>query len=263
MSTIHSPFSSGLIKSNFSSVLIVFWGFFVWIALGVVDLLSQSCWWENPTLPKSKWATWLYQRHNRSIHMTNGMTVMSLPAASLLQKISATVDRLCQITLNWKLPCKFKKWCKFQITLQQNLTKRVHMKWDLLVTYNSWCVNLWQYRKVPYIMCVIVSEILFSYPFSLFPDYQLLTPASMFFYCPNMKVKKSWMTGLWKQLTIQKGLECCSVCLALILWCFISFPPSFKPTSTLLTWWNCFVYFSKFLSFDTKCSMKKHTGIVK
>jgi len=161
---------------------------------------------------------WLYQRHNQSIHMTNGVTLMSLPA-SLLQKISAAMDRLCQITLNWKLPCNFKKWCKFQVVLQQNLTKRIRMKWDLLVIYNSWCVSLSSNTEiiVLYIMCIIVSEILFSYLFSFFPDYQLLTPASMFFYCLNMKVKKSWMTGSWKQLTIQKGLECCSVCPALIL----------------------------------------------
>jgi hypothetical protein len=38
MSTIHSPFSSWLITSNFSSVLIVFFQFFTWIALGYVDL---------------------------------------------------------------------------------------------------------------------------------------------------------------------------------------------------------------------------------
>lgn len=163
------------------------------------------------------------------------------------------------------MPYKLKKWFKFQVTSQQNLTKRIHMKQDLLVICNSWCVSPSGNTEiiVPYIMCIIVSEILFSYLFSLFPDYQLLTPASMFFYCPNMKVKKSWMTGLWKQLTIQKGLECCSVCPALILKCFILLPPSFKPTSALLAWWNCFVYFSKFLSFDTKCRMKKYTGIVK
>jgi hypothetical protein len=148
--------------------------------------------------------------------------------------------------------------------LQQNLTKRNRMKWDMLVIYNSWNVSLCGNTEiiVPYIMCIIVSEISFSFLFSLFPDYQLLTPASMFFCCLNMKVKKSWMTGSWKQLTIQKGLECCSVCPALILQCFIILPPSLKPTSALLAWRNCFVYFSKFLSFDTKCRMKKYIRIV-
>jgi hypothetical protein len=38
MSTIHSPFSKRLIKSDFSSVLIVFHQFFTWFALGDVDL---------------------------------------------------------------------------------------------------------------------------------------------------------------------------------------------------------------------------------
>jgi hypothetical protein len=39
MSKIRSPFPSHLITSNFSSSLIVFRGFFTWIALGYVDLL--------------------------------------------------------------------------------------------------------------------------------------------------------------------------------------------------------------------------------
>jgi hypothetical protein len=38
MSTIYPSFSSGLITSNFSSVLIVFQGFFTWIALNDVNL---------------------------------------------------------------------------------------------------------------------------------------------------------------------------------------------------------------------------------
>jgi len=44
--------------------------------------------------------------------MTDGMKVTSL-SASLLQKISAAMDRLCQITLNRKLSFKFEKWFKF------------------------------------------------------------------------------------------------------------------------------------------------------
>jgi hypothetical protein len=38
MATIHSPFSSPLIISNFSSLPIVFHRFFTWIALSDVDL---------------------------------------------------------------------------------------------------------------------------------------------------------------------------------------------------------------------------------
>jgi hypothetical protein len=38
MSTICSPFSSWLNVSNFSSVLTVFHGIFIWTALGDVDL---------------------------------------------------------------------------------------------------------------------------------------------------------------------------------------------------------------------------------
>ena len=43
----------------------------------------------------TKWLSWLYHQHNQSIYVTEGVTMMSL-AASLLQKISATTDHLCQ-----------------------------------------------------------------------------------------------------------------------------------------------------------------------
>jgi uncharacterized membrane protein SpoIIM required for sporulation len=38
MSTIHSPFSSWHIESNFSSILFVFHQFFTWFSVGHVDL---------------------------------------------------------------------------------------------------------------------------------------------------------------------------------------------------------------------------------
>jgi hypothetical protein len=44
MSTIHSPFSSQPITSNFSSVLIVSHHFFAGIAIGDVDLRFSLIW---------------------------------------------------------------------------------------------------------------------------------------------------------------------------------------------------------------------------
>ena len=44
--------------------------------------------------------------------MTDGVTVTSL-SASLLQKVCASTDHLCQITLNQKLLRKSEKWSKF------------------------------------------------------------------------------------------------------------------------------------------------------
>jgi hypothetical protein len=40
---------------------------------------------------------------------------------------------LCQITLNWKLSCKLKKWHTFSLRLKQNHAKRNHIKPDLTV----------------------------------------------------------------------------------------------------------------------------------
>ena len=49
-------------------------------------------------------ATLLYQQCNQSMHMTDGMRVMSL-SASLQHKTSPARDCLCQTTLNPKLLC--------------------------------------------------------------------------------------------------------------------------------------------------------------
>jgi len=51
---------------------------------------KSQCGWRN-----NKWFSWLYHQHNQSIYVTEGVTVMSL-AASLLRKISAAIDHLCQ-----------------------------------------------------------------------------------------------------------------------------------------------------------------------
>jgi len=53
----------------------------------------------NDLEEETTWAVWLYHQRNKSIHVTDGVTVMSL-SASLVQKIRAAADRLCQIVLN-------------------------------------------------------------------------------------------------------------------------------------------------------------------
>jgi len=69
---------------------------------------------------------------SQSIRVTAGVTVMLLPS-SALQKIIGATDCLCQIALNQKLFCKFEKWCTFQVTLNENHTKRAGIKGDLPV----------------------------------------------------------------------------------------------------------------------------------
>jgi len=54
----------------------------------------------------------LYHQGNKSIHVTDGVTVISI-SASVLHKISAATDRPCQIALNRKLSLKFENCCKF------------------------------------------------------------------------------------------------------------------------------------------------------
>jgi hypothetical protein len=110
MSKVRSPFPSRLITRNFSSVPIVCRRFFTWIALGDAVLsfsliLVRKA---NAVEEETKWVLCLYHQRNQSIEVTDGMTVTSLPA-SLVQKTTATTDRLCQITLKRKLSRKFEK----------------------------------------------------------------------------------------------------------------------------------------------------------
>jgi hypothetical protein len=54
---------------------------------------------------------------NQSIHVPDGMKVMSL-SASLLQKISAATALQCQIALNLKLLHNLKSGVNFQVELK-------------------------------------------------------------------------------------------------------------------------------------------------
>jgi hypothetical protein len=62
-------------------------------------------------------------RHNHSMHVTDGMTVISL-FASRLWKICVAPDWLCQIAVNPKLLLKFGKWCKFSSNIKAKSHKQ-------------------------------------------------------------------------------------------------------------------------------------------
>jgi hypothetical protein len=123
MSTIRSPFSAYYVYFLFNTHC--FRRFFTWIALGDVDicfcliLLRKAIAVEEET----KWAACWYHERNQSIHVTDGVTMTSL-SGSLLQKISAAMDHLCQIVLNWKWSCKFEKWCKFSSRIKTKSHKK-------------------------------------------------------------------------------------------------------------------------------------------
>jgi len=101
MSTIHSPFSSQLTTANLSSIPIVFCQFFTWIALGGIGLHFSLMWVPTANADEGRvtQATCLYYQCNQSIHMTEGVTVMSLSASHQLKTRVATCH-LCQIALN-------------------------------------------------------------------------------------------------------------------------------------------------------------------
>jgi hypothetical protein len=76
---------------------------------------------------ETKLTAWLYHQRNQSINVTDGVTVTSLPC-NLLQKISATTDRICQIALNRNLSRKFEKWCKFSRRVKAKSRKTKYRK---------------------------------------------------------------------------------------------------------------------------------------
>ena len=82
MSTIRSPFSSRLITSNFYSVDDADLCFSL--------ILVRKA---NAAEKETKRDAWSYHKHNQSIHMTDGVTVISL-STSFLQKISVAMDSL-------------------------------------------------------------------------------------------------------------------------------------------------------------------------
>jgi len=69
--------------------------------------------------------------------VTDGMTMTS-HSASLLQKIRLTVDHLCQITLNQKLSCKFKKLCKFSNCIKAKSRKMIPASTQREMSVEAW-----------------------------------------------------------------------------------------------------------------------------
>jgi hypothetical protein len=137
MSKIHSRFSSQLITSNVSSILIVFRRFSTCIALGDVDLCVSLSF--VPKVDAEGGITrdaCLYHRCNQSIHVTGGMTVMPLSARPQRKTSAATSSmpnhikpkiityHLCQIALNQSLSCKFKSGVNFNAAFKQNCSKK-------------------------------------------------------------------------------------------------------------------------------------------
>jgi len=71
-------------------------------------------------------AAWLYRQHNQSIHMTGGMTVMSLFATPPTLTRTA-MDCVCHTALNWKVL----HICNAKAHYNENYTKRNNIKHDL------------------------------------------------------------------------------------------------------------------------------------
>jgi hypothetical protein len=102
---------------------------FTWITAGDVDLRFS-----REFLRKAKavdeettCASRLYHQRNQSMHMTDGVTVMSLSAAT---------KRLYQILVNQELSCTFEKWRKFSDHVKVKSHKKETAKNDTCLYFN-------------------------------------------------------------------------------------------------------------------------------
>jgi len=118
------PFSSWLITSNFSLILFVFHRFLTFITLGDAYLCFSFIF-----VPKANdakrgitQATYLYHKRNLPVHVTDGMTLLSL-SAGLENKTSVAKFNLCQTEtehyhVNWK------RCVQVPVTLKRNHAKK-------------------------------------------------------------------------------------------------------------------------------------------
>jgi hypothetical protein len=89
--------------------------------------------------------------------MTEGMTVTSLPA-SLVQKISATMDSLCHIALSRKLLFKFEKWCKFSSRVEAKSHKTKSRKMRTTCNWN-WCLEAQRTRGAKVALVFLINNL--------------------------------------------------------------------------------------------------------
>jgi hypothetical protein len=133
MSTTCSLFSCWFLTFNFSSVLIGFRRLFNCISTGDADLhLSYILETRANDIEGAATSAVSYHQCNQSIHVTDGMTVTTL-SSSLQHKATATMDCVCQMTLNRKLSHKSEKWLNSEVALQRYRAKRYRVKRDLPV----------------------------------------------------------------------------------------------------------------------------------
>jgi hypothetical protein len=94
--TIHLPYSSWLITSILSLILVAFCRFFTWNTLGNVGLCFSLILVTNANAEEwgSISAALLHHHRNQSIHMTDGVAVTSF-TAGLQLKASAAMGHPC------------------------------------------------------------------------------------------------------------------------------------------------------------------------
>ena len=118
--------------------------FFSWIALGTVELHVSVILVKKATAVKggTTSATWLYHQHNQSIHMTDGVTVMSLSASP------PTLDKSSHgLCMPHHVKPKSTAFFQCQITLKWNWAK-INVKWDLPIFFHGFSQLVWPYSAI-------------------------------------------------------------------------------------------------------------------
>jgi hypothetical protein len=117
MSTIHSPFSSQFTTANFSSILIVF---------SLIFHLDCTRWCRFTFLTHfgNKAHAVKGELHQLCDYITNIIIHTHMTDGNAVMPLSAAMDHIRQIMLNWKLSHKFEKWCKFSSCIKVKSGKK-------------------------------------------------------------------------------------------------------------------------------------------
>jgi hypothetical protein len=146
LSAIHWAFSRRLTMSNFSSLVNFFNQFFIWIALGDIDYVSLILVTKaNAIEGGTTSAMWLYHQHNPHMWLMAQQWHHFLLASNTRQvwpgityAKSCHTENCCLSSMpncaKPKIVMQIKKiGVNFHVALKWNRTKRICLKWDLLV----------------------------------------------------------------------------------------------------------------------------------
>jgi hypothetical protein len=157
MPTIHSPFPSWLITSNFNNECqspVFHFDCTVWWWFMFLTHAGKTSQWQQAVEEVTGWAISLYHYVSLTVWQWHGLLLASRSDHRLCTphrvKPKIIVYYLCEIALNHTLSRKFKKWCKFSSCIEaKSCKKKSHTKRPACVWCHLFCHKLFFHRSWP------------------------------------------------------------------------------------------------------------------